>query len=210
MTGQAHWDKVYRARDTDALTWHQAAPGLALDLIRYHVPPGPGSAVLDVGGGSSGLAGALTKAGYGPVSVLDLSPEAIERARERLGPEVAAQISWIAADITQWVPDRTCFLWHDRAVFHFLTDGQDRQAYADALLAALRPGGLAMISTFADDGPEKCSGLPVCRYAPAELATEIRQLTGGQLAPIHAERLDHVTPLGNIQKFQISLFRRAD
>ncbi len=200
-----HWNKVYAGREDSALTWHEDAPETALEIIRARLAPG--QAVIDVGGGTSRLAESLVAEGYGPVSVLDLSQQALARNRARMG-ENGRQVSWIAADVTTWEPDRTYALWHDRAVFHFLTDPADRAAYVARMARALAPGGLALISTFADDGPEKCSGLPVQRYAPQELADELERHAPGQFVPLHARRHDHRTPAGNIQKFQTSLFRR--
>jgi trans-aconitate methyltransferase len=207
MANADHWNDVYHARDTDALTWHQDKPGRAFELIKVHMGAGKDAPIVDIGGGSSGLAGALLDAGYGPITVLDLSQEALARAQERLGSERSAQINWQVANVATWQPNQSYALWHDRAVFHFLTDPADRRAYARALFQAVKPGGLVMISTFADDGPERCSGLVVRRYAPDQLQTEIGQLTDNKFTPIHSERLHHVTPKGSIQKFQISLLR---
>jgi trans-aconitate methyltransferase len=209
MTGaRAHWDEVYRARPEDRLTWFEANPRRSLDLIRRVSSPEDG--VIDVGGGASRLAGALLAEGYGDVTVLDLSARALEVARAALGRDAARIDCWIVADLLDWHPARTWKVWHDRAVFHFLTGHSERAAYVEALSAALAPGGHAILATFADDGPETCSGLAVQRYSPAALAETVDLLAPGLLAPIMAERFLHPTPLGRTQAFQVSVFRRPD
>ncbi|MGG7644564.1 class I SAM-dependent methyltransferase [Rhodovulum sp. YNF3179] len=207
MGDRQHWDRVYDARDETALTWFEAAPTLSHDLVRRHVRPG--DAILDVGGGASRLVDALLEDGLGPITVLDLSPGALAASRARLGPR-AGSVTWIAADITGWTPPRRYALWHDRAVFHFLTAPSDRAAYVATMAAALTPGGTAIIATFAPDGPETCSGLPVCRYSPETLAAEIDTHAPGRFVPLGAARHLHRTPEGATQAFQVSWFRRTD
>jgi SAM-dependent methyltransferase len=164
--------------------------------------------VVDVGGGASDLAARLTAHGLGPVTVLDFSDRALDLARQRAG-DAAARIARVRGDITRWVPPHPFALWHDRAVFHFLTDPHDRAAYVATLASALRPGGHAVISTFAEDGPDRCSGLPVLRYAPEALAATLEALAPGLLRPVAATRHLHRTPTGVGQRFQTSIFRRA-
>ena len=203
---QAHWDAAYEGRAEQALTWFQERPEPSLGLIMEHAAPG--AAVLDVGGGASRLPDALLQAGYADVTVLDLSEVALSAARARLGARADA-VRWICADVTEWEPARTYDLWHDRAVFHFLTGEAGRAAYVATLLRALRPGGVAILSTFALDGPEKCSGLPVQRYSPETLAETLEALAPGAFRPIGALAHAHQTPSGRSQSFQVSLFRRA-
>lgn len=205
--GQEHWDSVYGSRSEDALTWFEATPSVSLDLIREHLCPG--DPFIDIGAGSSRVVDALLDRGYGPLEVLDLSSAALAVSRRRLGPR-ADDVAWIAADITTWQPDHDHAVWHDRAVFHFLTEAEDRAGYARALAQAVRPGGIAIIATFADDGPEMCSGLPVVRYAPEELAQELDRLLPGRFELLNARRHMHMTPKGNRQNFQYSVFRRRD
>lgn len=202
----AHWDAAYGARAEEALSWFQARPEPSLGLIAQHAAPG--AAVLDLGGGASRLVDALAGAGYSDLTVLDLSQVALATAQARLG-EQAGAVQWICADVTVWRPERRYDLWHDRAVFHFLTEEADRAAYVRALLAALRPGGVAVICTFAPDGPEACSGLPVRRYSPEMLAETLEALAPGAFRPIGAQAHAHETPAGRSQSFQVSLFRRA-
>ncbi|PQO21927.1 SAM-dependent methyltransferase [Rhodobacteraceae bacterium WD3A24] len=204
---RGHWDKTYQAREEQALTWFQETPQPALDLIASRVAPG--AAILDAGGGASRLVDALLARGLGPVTVLDLSSEALAAARARLGP-AAAGVTWIAADITRWTPPQRFALWHDRAVFHFLTDAADRAAYLHRMAAALPAGASAILSTFADDGPARCSGLEVSRYAPQTLAAEVARHAPGAFRPEEAFRHDHVTPKGAVQAFQTSVFARTE
>ena len=205
--GREHWDGVYGARREDALTWFEATPSLSLDLIREHLRPG--DPFIDIGAGASRVVDALLEEGFGPLAVLDLSSAALAVSRRRLGPR-ADDVAWIAADITTLQPDRDHAVWHDRAVFHFLTRAEDRAGYARALAQALRPGGIAIIATFADDGPEMCSRLPVVRYAPEALAQELDRLLPGRFETLDARRHLHVTPKGFRQGFQYSVFRKRD
>lgn len=205
--GQKHWDDVYGARSQDELTWFEAMPTVSLDLVREYLHPG--EPFIDIGAGASRLVDVLLEEGFGPLTVLDLSGAALAVSRQRLGAR-GESIAWIEADITRWEPDRTYAVWHDRAVFHFLTAAEDRGGYARALSAALRPGGIAIIATFADDGPEKCSGLPVVRYAPEALGQELERLLPGRFETLDARRHMHITPKGNRQSFQYSVFRRRD
>ena len=205
--GQEHWNGVYGARSEDELTWFEATPALSLELVRANLQPG--EPFIDIGAGASRLVDVLLEEGFGPLTVLDLSGAALAVSRQRLcarGDDVA----WIEADITTWEPDRPYAIWHDRAVFHFLTEAEDRAGYARALSGALRAGGIAIVATFADDGPEKCSGLPVVRYAPEALAQELDRLLPSRFEVLDARRHMHVTPKGNRQSFQYSVFRKTD
>ncbi|RBI82530.1 class I SAM-dependent methyltransferase [Rhodosalinus halophilus] len=206
-SGQEHWDGVYGARPEDELTWFEATPALSLELVRAHLQPG--EPFIDIGVGASRLVDVLLDEGFGPLTVLDLSGAALAVSRQRLGAR-GDDLAWIEADITTWEPDRTYAVWHDRAVFHFLTAVDDRAGYARALSDALRPGGIAIIATFADDGPEMCSGLPVVRYAPEALSQELDRLLPGQFDMLEARRHLHITPKGNRQSFQYSVFRKTD
>lgn len=203
--GADHWDAVFGGREEEALTWYEPRPALSLELIAAHAAPP--DAVIDIGGGVSRLVDALLEEGYTDLTVLDLSRAAIEQCRARLGP-AADRVRWLVEDITAWRPERTCRLWHDRAVFHFLTTAADRAAYVTALCAALEPGGHAIIQTFAEDGPERCSGLPVARYCPETLAAELERHAPGGFCLVDARRYLHRTPGGAEQRFQASVFRR--
>jgi len=200
---QAHWQNVYKEKGEYQVSWFQERPNISLELLEA-VRAAPGSAIIDIGGGASRLVDALVEKGYRDVTVLDLSESAVSIAKMRLG-ERAAMVNWIVADVTQWQPTRSYDLWHDRAAFHFLTEAPDQAAYIDRLVKAVRPGGHAIIGTFALDGPERCSGLPVVRYDAAQLSAALTPL----FALVDTRRDDHKTPWGAIQHFQFSVFRRA-
>jgi len=144
--GPVHWDRVYGARSEDELTWFEATPALSLELVRARLHPG--EPFIDIGAGASRLVDVLLEEGFGPLTVLDLSDAALAVSRQRLGAR-GDDLAWIEADITTWEPDRTYAVWHDRAVFHFLTAAEDRAGYARALAQALRPGGISITATFA-------------------------------------------------------------
>ena len=197
-----HWQDVYVRKQEAELSWHEDMPALSLELLR-EAGLDPAMAVVDVGGGTSRLVDALVASGQAHIAVLDLSAHALDIARNRVGG--AAQVEWIAADVTQWQPARRYDLWHDRAAFHFLTEPAEQQAYARVLESALTSGGRAVIGTFAPDGPEKCSGLPVARHDAASL----QAVLGERLRLVAARRHEHVTPWGAVQRFQFSTFAKA-
>lgn len=204
MTGdrQTHWDRVYRTKGESEVSWFQETPEPSLDLLQL-AGAGPTEAIIDIGGGASRLVDHLLDAGFENVAVLDLSEAALAAARERLG-ERGAKVRWIAADVTAWEPDEIYDVWHDRAALHFLTAAEDQAAYATRVRKALRIGGRAIIGTFAPDGPEKCSGLPVVRHDAGSLAA----LLGPGFVLVDARRHEHRTPWGATQRFQFSTFRR--
>ncbi len=206
MSDAGHWDAVYGRREERALTWFEADPARSVALVAKHAQPG--DAVIDIGGGQSRLVDRLLAKGYGPLTVLDLSQAALEASRARLGAKAKA-VAWVQADITTWRPKPAFRVWHDRAVFHFLTTAPDRAAYVKAMTTGLLPGGVAILSTFAEDGPERCSDLPVCRYAPGELAETIEHLAPASFTPVCSERHVHLTPKGAEQRFQTSVFLRT-
>ena len=166
-----HWQRVFTTKADDEVSWYQPRPDVSLELITAAAPDRD-VAIIDVGGGTSTLTDRLLAAGYHDLAVLDISEAALARARERLGA-AASKVDWIAADITEWTPDRRCDVWHDRAAFHFLTDAGRQDAYIRALTETTTPNATVIIATFAIDGPERCSGLPVQRYSPATLATRL-------------------------------------
>jgi SAM-dependent methyltransferase len=199
---RAHWQNVYLTKGEQQVSWSQQAPEPSLSLIEKFAD-GPRASIIDVGGGASRLVDALHRRGYEAVTVLDLSQAALDAAKRRLGAD-AANVQWIAADITRWQPPAAFDLWHDRAAFHFLVDADDRDAYLDRLRHGVRPGGHAIIATFALDGPEKCSGLPVQRYDPDGLSKTI----GRPFELIDQRAHRHTTPWGAVQSFQFSVLRR--
>jgi SAM-dependent methyltransferase len=189
-----HWDATYRRAAPTELSWHQLEPTVSLELIDAVGVPRD-AAVIDVGGGASALVDHLLTRGCVDLSVLDISAAALAISRGRLGD--AEKVQLLHADIVSWQPVRRYDLWHDRAVFHFLVEAADQQRYLNVLRSAVRPGGYAIIATFAPDGPERCSGLPVARYGADDLglllddAFEIVEVRGEQ----------HITPTGIRQSF---------
>ncbi|MGH6641640.1 MAG: class I SAM-dependent methyltransferase [Bradyrhizobium sp.] len=200
---QAHWENVYTTKGENEVSWFQDSPAPSLALIA-EIGAAPSSVIIDIGGGASRLVDQLIGRGYQDVTVLDLSAAALEAAKARLG-ERAGCAQWLVADATTWQPSRMYDIWHDRAAFHFLTEARDRAAYIERLGQALKNGGHAVIATFALDGPEKCSGLPVMRYDAARL----EQALGSGFRLLQSLGNDHATPWGSHQQFQFSLFQRV-
>lgn len=202
-TNQEHWDSVYAEKDEVQLSWHQDDPSVSLELAAL-AGVSSSSSVIDIGGGRSRFAACLSAKGFTDISVLDISPVALEKARRAFG-DTGASINFLAADVTTWTPASTFDLWHDRAVFHFMVTSEDQTAYIDRMTKAIKTGGHAIIGTFALDGPEKCSGLPVVRYSPQSLSERL----GGEFTRVAARQIKHETPWGSVQSFQFSLFRKV-
>jgi SAM-dependent methyltransferase len=198
---RAHWQNVYLTKNDQQVSWTQRDPEPSLSLIEKYARSTRAS-IIDIGGGASRLVDVLWQHGYQAITVLDLSQAALDATRQRLVD--APSIKWIAADITQWQPPTAFDIWHDRAAFHFLVEESDREAYLKCLHAAVKTGGHAIIATFALDGPEKCSGLPVQRYDPETLARTI----GPAFELVEQRRHRHTTPWGAVQSFQFSVLRR--
>lgn len=198
----AHWDEAYGRLGAEGVSWFRREDAMSLDLIGSL--PAPPRSVIDVGGGASGLGASLRARGVPRVAVLDLSEQALEMARER-AEGAGDAIEWTTADVRSWTPEGTWDLWHDRAVFHFMVTEDDREAYRRALAAAVPPGGHVIAATFAPDGPEQCSRLPVRRYAADELVATL----GHDLTLVAARAEVHVTPSGTAQPFTWVLARRS-
>lgn len=189
-----HWDSAYAGRGVHGVSWYQDAPSVSLELIEA-LGIGRDAAVIDVGGGASDLAEHLVERGFIDVSVLDVSAAALAEARRRLGD--AAPVSWLHEDLLVWRPERRFVLWHDRAAFHFLVTSDDRDKYLQTLRSAIGVEGFVVLATFAPDGPEFCSGLPVARYSVADLA----HLLGAGFELLETRREEHITPQGVMQPF---------
>jgi SAM-dependent methyltransferase len=198
---QAHWENVYTTKGEAEVSWFQENPAPSLELIAL-VGATRRSAIIDIGGGASRLVDTLVSEGFDDVTVLDLSAAALTAAESRIGDR-AKQVHWIAADMTTWEPSRTYDVWHDRAAFHFLTKADDQAAYVARLRRALRPGGHAIIGTFAPEGPDKCSGLPVVRHD----AKSLGEILGSEFILVDTRRHEHTTPWGATQHFQFSALR---
>ncbi len=198
---QTHWNDIYGQKPVDELTWFEQGATLSLELILKYATHD--TAIIDIGAGTSQLVDELQAREFQDLSVLDLSQQAIDKSRARLGDK-AGVVSWMVEDITRWQPKRTYHLWHDRAVFHFLTQRKDRVLYKKALANALPKGGIAIIATFSLTGPEKCSGLAVKRYSSASLAEEL----GADFQLVESCEHHHQTPKGGHQDFQYSVFRK--
>jgi len=203
MQSKAHWEKVYSSKSTDAVSWFQPHADLSLNLIKA-TGAGRGAGIIDVGGGASTLVDDLLAEGYADLTVLDLSAAALEAARQRLGVQ-AGKVCWIEADITgAALPASRYDIWHDRAVFHFLTDPAERAAYVQTVLHAVKPGGHVIVATFAEDGPLQCSGLPVMRYRSDELHDQF----GEAFTLLQHQKEEHHTPFGTVQQFVYCYCRR--
>lgn len=197
----SRWDGAY-AQGEATRSWFEQEPAMSLRMLGK-AGVTAADAVIDVGGGASPLAQALLDRGFSDVTVLDVSETGMQYARLRLGPR-AGQVRWMAADVLAWQPGRRYRAWHDRAVFHFLTAPQQRRDYLRALGAATGPRAVAVFGCFAPDGPEQCSGLPVARYTPDQLAGEL----GGEWRLVGQDRQEHVTPAGIVQPFTWAALRK--
>jgi ubiquinone/menaquinone biosynthesis C-methylase UbiE len=188
------WDSAYASRGVQSVSWYQDTPIVSLELIEA-LGIGRDAAVVDIGGGASVLVDRLVEQGFVDVSVLDVSADALAEARRRLGD--AAPVSWLHEDLRVWRPERRFDLWHDRAVFHFLVTCDDRDRYLQTLRSAIKTNGAVVLATFAADGPEFCSGLPVARYSSADLA----HLLGNRFELLETRQEEHTTPAGVMQPF---------
>lgn len=193
---KTHWETVYETKPADSVSWFQPHAEKSLEMI-HSTGQNKHAALIDVGGGASTLVDDLLNLGYDHLSVLDLSAAALKVAQDRLGPK-SGLVNWLVGDITHVpLPANAYDIWHDRAVFHFLTEEADRRAYVAQIMRSVRPNGHIIIATFAEDGPEKCSGLPVMRYSPEALHHEFG--SGFQL--VGKDKETHQTPFGTAQQF---------
>lgn len=197
-----HWDTVYSTKEAGEVSWFQKEPVTSLRLLRRWASAG--GSVLDIGAGDSTLVDSLLDAGVADITVLDVSVEALDKVRGRLGKR-GEGVRFVVADVSAWQPLRTYDAWHDRAVFHFLVNQGDRDHYVEAATAAIVEGGVLLVGTFAADGPSQCSGLPAARYNSGELADAF----GPAFVLEHSEREEHVTPRGSLQPFTWVVLRRT-
>jgi ubiquinone/menaquinone biosynthesis C-methylase UbiE len=199
---KAHWEEVYSTKGATGLSWYQREPRLSMELIRAVAPAG-GGRIIDVGGGTSVLVDRLLDLPTERIAVLDIAETALGKAWSRLG-ERGGRVEWIVADVTRIQDIGTFDVWHDRAVFHFLTDAADRRRYVELARRTLPEGGHLIIASFADDGPTRCSDLDVCRHNAASMAAEM----GEGFSLINEARETHATPWGSPQAFFYGVFRR--
>lgn len=203
MKDKQHWEAVYDIRAAEAVSWFQPRAVISLALIRQ-IAPSLDCPIIDVGAGASVLVDDLLEAGYRDLTVLDIAGAALSAAKARVGSDSAQKVVWIEDDVRAAALHESVYgVWHDRAVFHFLTDPADRAAYVRQVRHALRPGGYVLVATFAEDGPASCSGLPVARYSPEALHREF----GAAFDLISTEREVHTTPTGARQAFIYCLCR---
>ncbi len=203
MENKRHWENVFDTKASAEVSWYKPHLDISLQLIARS-GAAPHDAVIDVGGGDSSLVDDLLQRGYMDITVLDIASSAIARARQRLGDR-AERIHWIESDVlTANLPEHRYDLWHDRAAFHFLVDEAARRQYVSQVERALKPGGHIILATFADDGPNRCSGLPAMQYSPEALSREF----GEQFQLLESQREAHITPAGKEQRFVYCQLRR--
>jgi 2-polyprenyl-3-methyl-5-hydroxy-6-metoxy-1,4-benzoquinol methylase len=196
MENKTHWEKIYQTKSTTQVSWFQENPLLSLQYIQ-RTRVGKTAQIIDVGGGASTLVDHLLNDGFQHVSVLDISATALQVAQQRLGVR-SDSVRWLEADITQVeLPISQYDIWHDRAVFHFLTKPEDRKKYVDAVRKSVKQGGHVIVATFAADGPLRCSGLDVARYNTDDLHNEF----GVDFELLDSTSEEHHTPFGTDQKF---------
>ncbi len=192
---KTHWEQVYQDKPVDQVSWFQREPRRSLELIEAS-STAKDAPIIDVGAGASVLVDQLLLNGYTDLSVLDISKNALDISKRRLGNH-ATDVAWLVDDVTEFQPGRSFALWHDRAVFHFLTDPSQQSAYRSALMRALASGGQAIIGTFAVDGPLRCSGLEIAQYDAASM----QAVMGADFTLLQESRESHTTPAGSIQNF---------
>lgn len=203
MKAKAHWERMYHTLAPAELSWYQEHPRLSLELVRS-TGVSKTAQIIDVGGGTCTLVDELLGEGYQHITVLDVAGTALELARQRLGSRAPA-VTWIEADITTVALPSHCYdVWHDRAMFHFLTQAQERRRYVEAMRHAVRSEGYVIVASFALEGPTRCSGRDVVRYSPANLADEF----GAEFELVKSGRELHQTPRGVEQAFQYCTFQK--
>lgn len=200
---QTHWEEVYSERNPTDVSWYQSHPEYSLGLIE-ETGAGTNAKIIDVGGGASTLVDHLLLSSYRHVTVLDIAHTAIEQAKIRLGDK-AGNVTWAECNIMNYSPDHQFDIWHDRAVFHFLTNETDRSCYIDVLNRTLKPDGQVIIATFSENGPSQCSGLDTVRYTPKKLAHTL----GNNYCLIETLTEEHHTPSGGVQQFVYCRFSRG-
>ena len=195
-----HWENIYANKQMNEVSWFQEVPETSLALIQK-VTSAKDAAIIDVGGGDGFLVDNLLELGYTNITVLDISENAINRAKARIG-KLAEKVKWIVSDITEFVPTEKYDVWHDRAVFHFLTQGEDINSYKELVGSAI--SGYFILATFSDEGPNKCSGLEICKYSELDLQKQFEEAFN----VVDSFKENHNTPFGTTQNFTFSVFQK--
>ncbi|MES2619670.1 MAG: class I SAM-dependent methyltransferase [Bacteroidota bacterium] len=201
-TLKEHWEKIYSSKKPDEVSWTEKAPATSLRFI-HSFQLSKSANIIDIGGGESLLVDYLLQEGFHNITVLDISAEALERAKQRLG-EKAKKVRWIVSDILQFEPDEKYDLWHDRFTFHFMTTNNNIQRYLDTAIHAVLPGGFMTVGTFSEQGPDRCSGLHTKQYTEETLTAELQK----GFEKIRCITEDHITPFQTIQNFLFCSFKR--
>ena len=202
MLRKEHWENIYANKQMNEVSWFQQEPTTSLALIQENTQS-KDDAIIDIGGGDGFLVDNLLELGYTNITVLDISANAINKVKERLGIN-ADKVKWIISDITEFIPTEQYDIWHDRAVFHFLTQQKDIEYYKVLANENISANGYFILATFADDGPERCSGLQVCKYSEKDMENSFS--TGFRMK--ESFKYKHLTPFGTIQNFTFSVFRK--
>ena len=200
--GKEHWENIYATKVIQELSWFQKVPTTSLELINQ-VAKNKHDAIIDIGGGDGFLVDNLIELGYTDITVLDISKNAIDRAIKRLG-KLAKKVKWIVADITKFFPQQEYVIWHDRAVFHFLTKKQEKENYRELVNSIV--SGYFIIATFSDQGPNKCSGLEICNYSKKDMQAYF----SGIFIMTSSFKYNHPTPFGTCQNFIFSVFNKMN
>jgi ubiquinone/menaquinone biosynthesis C-methylase UbiE len=200
---KSHWENVFQTKQLTEVSWYQARPDISLDYLHgFQLPKS--AKIIDVGGGDSLLVDHLIAEGYEDVTVLDISANALERAKARLG-DVASKVKWVVSDAAAFKPSVQYDFWHDRAAFHFFTEEEDILKYIKTVQQSVRPGGYLVLGTFSENGPEKCSGLPVKQYNEASMKERLQAF----FEKVKCLTVKHLTPSEKVQEFLFCGFRRV-
>jgi hypothetical protein len=199
-----HWDKIYLTKKSDEVSWTQPVPKTSLDFL-HSFQLTKDSPIIDVGGGESRLVDFLLDEGFTDITVLDISEEAVIHSKERLGQEKAAKVQWIVSDVIEFVPTRKYYVWHDRATFHFLTTESQIARYVSLASNFIDSQGYMTIGTFSENGPTKCSGLPVRQYSENLLSSVLTE----HFKKIRCITEDHETPFHTFQNFLFCSFKKV-
>lgn len=198
-----HWENIYENRQPDEVSWYQPQPTISLEFLKLAKLPKT-ARIIDVGGGESLFVDYLLDAGYKNITVLDISDAAIRHARQRVGDK-ANLVNWVVSDIVDFEPEEKYDFWHDRGTFHFLTNEEDIRKYIALIRASVKPKGYAVIGTFSDIGPQRCSGLEIHQYSEDLMERQVQPY----FTKIAAKREDHITPYNTVQNFLFCCFRKT-